>query len=207
MRNRFGQVLQRHIEHHSSLYLFVLILFLMGVIFGTFAVNRIGYTQQEFLFFYFQSFIEDIKAEQLVTGAEAILQAFMKHAIYMGLIWLLGPTLIGLPGVILLLFLKGTFIGFTVGFLVQQLGLNGFFLALLTVTPQNLIIVPLYLFVSVMSISFSLKLLGLVTKVTRHFQPFQLGRYIALFGWVSLLILGTSVYEAYVSPLFMKMFG
>ena len=37
---------------HSSIYLFVIVLFLMGVIFGAVVVNSLSFTQKEDLYYY-----------------------------------------------------------------------------------------------------------------------------------------------------------
>ncbi|WP_279401536.1 stage II sporulation protein M [Piscibacillus salipiscarius] len=53
-----------------------------------------------------------------------------------------------------LLFLKGIVIGFTVGFLVNQLSWKGFLLSITSVAPQNLLIVPAYLLIVASSMIF-----------------------------------------------------
>ena len=41
--------------------------------------------------------------------------------------------------------MKGMVIGFTVGFLVNQMGWNGFLLSFVSVLPQNFIIIPVFI--------------------------------------------------------------
>lgn len=67
--------------------------------------------------------------------------------------------MIGLPIILLLLFLKGMVIGFTIGFFVQQMGWKGFLLSFVSVLPQNLIIIPIFIVVAVISVSFALQLI------------------------------------------------
>lgn len=46
----------KHINEHSSLYVFITVLFLMGVIFGAILVNSLSFTQKEDLFYYLSQF-------------------------------------------------------------------------------------------------------------------------------------------------------
>ena len=55
-----------HLREHSSIYLFVVILFLMGVIFGAIVVNSISFTQKEDLFYYLSQFFGQISTGKIV---------------------------------------------------------------------------------------------------------------------------------------------
>src|SRR5699024_9042544 len=55
-----------------------------------------------------------------------------------------------------LIFSKGLVIGFSVGFIVNQLGWKGLLLAATSIAPQNLIIIPVYLFAASIAMVFSL---------------------------------------------------
>ena len=72
-------------------------------------------------------------------------KVFFHNIKYMGVIWILGISIIGLPVMLILLFLKGMVIGFTVGFLVNQMGWSGFLLSFVSVLPQNIFIIPVFL--------------------------------------------------------------
>src|SRR5690625_7607326 len=79
---------------------------------------------------------------------------------YLLLLCLLGLSVIGLPLVWILLFVKGFVVGFSVGFIVNQLGLKGLLLAALSIAPQNLLIIPIYIIAGSLAMIFSLTLLG-----------------------------------------------
>ncbi|MCG2963455.1 stage II sporulation protein M, partial [Escherichia coli] len=61
--------------------------------------------------------------------------------------------------VLILLFIKGMVIGFTVGFLVNRMGLSGFALSFVSVMPQNIFLIPAFLILTTASVAFSLKLI------------------------------------------------
>lgn len=115
--------------------------------------------------------------------------------------------MIGLPIIMLLLFVKGMVVGFSVGFLVQQMGWHGFFMSLVSVLPQNMIIIPLFIASAVITVSFSMQMIKKLF-VKSMFQPFAplFIRYCLLFG-VMLLILAVAAFiEGYITPYFMRGF-
>jgi stage II sporulation protein M len=207
MKQKIGQVVSRHLEEHSSLYLFTVILFLMGIIFGTLTVQSLGYAQQADLFYYFEQFMDKMKEDHFVDPSYALSQNFIHYLKYIGVIWVLGLSIIGLPIILILLFLKGVFIGFTVGFLVHQLGWEGFALSFISVVPQNMIVVPVILAVSVISISFSLKLIGHLFGSQRFQQRPSFPKYFGAMMIVSAFLFFVAVFETYFSPVMMKMVG
>lgn len=205
MTRQLGQVVHKHLRQHASLYLFVVILFFMGVIFGTFIVHSLGYQQQENLFYYVQIYIEEIQKGALADSQYVYWQTFFHYVMYIGLIWLLGLSIIGLPLVLILLFMKGVFVGFTVGFLVHQLGWQGLGLAIISIAPQNLIMVPLIIAASVLSISFSIQLGKYLFSQQRSMQKPNFVKYLFTLAVVTVFIVGVSFFETYVSPLLISL--
>jgi stage II sporulation protein M len=206
VKQRIGQVVQRHLEIHSSLYLFSVVLFFMGVVFGALTVQSLGYTQQNDLFYYFERFVHQLNQEHFVDPAYAFYQNFIHSLRYVGFIWLLGLSIIGLPVILIMLFMKGVFLGFTVGFLVHQMGWNGFLFAFVSIMPQNVVIVPLILLMSVLSISFSFKLIAHLFG-SRRWQPkkLSLSRYIGSMAGAAGVLLFVSFIQTYISPLLIRL--
>ncbi|GAA0364006.1 stage II sporulation protein M [Bacillus horti] len=207
MRFKIGQVMNQHVQDHSSLYLFVVILFVMGVIFGTLTVQSLGYNQQADLFYYFEQFMNQLRSDHFFDSQHALGQNFFNHLKYMGFIWILGLSIIGLPIILVLLFLKGVFIGFTVGFFIHQMGLKGLLFSVVTIVPQNLILVPALLFISVLSISFSLKLIAHLVAQQRIRQRPSFIKYTSVMLALSIVLFLVALFETYFSPTVMKMVG
>ncbi len=204
MKQKMGQVLNGHIEAHASLYLFTFVLFIMGVIFGTLTIQSLGYDQQNDLFYYFEQFLNEMHKEHFVDPGYAFYDNFFHYVKFIGFIWVLGLSIIGLPVILVMLFLKGVFIGFSVGFLVHQMSWHGFLLALVSVIPQNLFVVPLILMMGVLSISFSLKLIGHLFGSQRAYQRLSLSKYIAAMVVVVFALAFIAGFQTYLSPMFMK---
>lgn len=204
-RIQWGQtVVGLQMEQQKSLYLFVTVLLMMGVIFGAILVNVLDHSQKEGLLNYLGYFFQELKQNQ-VADAEIVFQhALGDHLKTLGLLWLLGISVIGMPILLIILFLKGLVMGFTMGFFVNQLGWSGLWFALVSLVPQNLLIIPAMIIVAVMGMHFSLYLIK--NRLLRYrglLYPQFLNFSIVVIAMAGCFLLA-SVIEAYLSPLLMK---
>ena len=197
---------RRTLKEQNILYIFVAVLFLVGVIFGALMVNALSLEQQQDLGRYLQNFFMTVDQNEAGTGAA---QSFWSiaglHLKWVGLIWFLGLSVIGLPGILILDFLKGVLVGFTVGYLVGQFSWKGLLFALVSVAPSNLLIIPVLIVSSVSAIAFSLHVIK--NRVMLHnrvnvTRPFA--RYVGLTLVMCVLMLGVSSFETWVTPSMMK---
>ncbi|ETI69835.1 stage II sporulation protein M [Neobacillus vireti] len=192
-------------REHSSIFLFIVVLFLMGVIFGAIVVNSMSITQKEDLFYYLSQFFGQVSDGKVTVDNDLFLQSFLHNSKFIGLIWVLGISIIGLPVILILLFIKGMVVGFTVGFLVSQMGWNGFMLAFVSILPQNLIIIPVFILMAAFSVIFSMRMIKqqFMKKYAQPILPFFKGYILTLIVAV-VFISAASGIEAYLSPLLMK---
>ncbi|WP_433946376.1 stage II sporulation protein M [Paenibacillus sp. SN-8-1] len=190
------------LKHQTPLYVFVTVLFLMGVVFGALMVNALTLEQQQDLSRYLGDFFTNFNQDSSGTSG---LSSFWSIAIlnlkWLGLIWLLGLSVIGLPGILILDFLKGVLLGFSVGCLVGQFTWKGLLLALVSIAPHNLVLIPVLLICSVAAVTFSLGIIRsrvLLKGRSSISKPFL--NYTGLVLGLSLLILGISSFETWVTP-------
>lgn len=201
-----GQAIAYHIEENRSIYIFTIVLFLIGIIFGAIIVNSLSLNQRHDLHIYLNQFFGQVSEGQLADSGAMFSQSFAHYLKNIGLMWVLGLSIIGLPIILILLFIKGVVVGFTVGFLVNQLGMDGFMLSFTSVMPQNFILVPAYIIVATASVAFSLKMVRQQFIKRSHEPIFQhFLRYSALVLCIGALLAVASAFEAYISPNLMRM--
>lgn len=205
MTRQLKAIINMHFRENSSIYLFTTILFLIGVMFGAIIVNSLSFSQKDDLYYYLNRFFGQIVNGEFANSTLMFKQSFMHYVKNIGLMWILGLSIIGLPIILILLFLKGVVVGFTVGFLVNQMGWYGFLLSFVSVMPQNFILVPLFIFVGTISISFSLRMIRqqFVKKINDPILPYFF-RYTLTMAGILVVVGFASTYEAYVSPSLMK---
>ncbi|MBA2870052.1 stage II sporulation protein M [Anoxybacillus calidus] len=204
-RQTFKSAFVLHFREHSSIYLFMIVLFLMGVIFGAIVVNSLNFSQKQDLYYYLTRFFGQVSSGELASAYDMFQQSYFHNIKYIGLMWILGISIIGLPIILILLFLKGIVVGFTVGFLVNQMGWHGFLLSFVSVMPQNLLIIPAFIIMGAVSVSFSLKMVR-NQFMKRAYEPVfpMIVRYTLVMIFVSIGLLASSFIEAYLSPSLMK---
>ncbi|TRM12632.1 stage II sporulation protein M [Lentibacillus cibarius] len=189
-----------HVKEHATIYIFMTILFLTGIIFGAIIVNSMNFIQKQDLFFYLERFFGDIVADEQAGNNAILKDSFFYHVKYLFILFVLGLSVIGLPVVWVLLFLKGMIVGFSVGFIVNQLGMKGLFLASISIAPQNILVIPVYIAAGSLSMIFSLTLLNKLfsRKFSRPvLQPF--GKYVMAFVSLIVVSLAAAVLEAYIA--------
>jgi stage II sporulation protein M len=204
-KRKYQNVAANHLREYSSIYLFVVVLFLMGVIFGAVIVNSLSFTQKEDLFYYLSQFFGQAAKGEVNAARDLFLQSFFHNSKFIGLIWILGISIIGLPIILIMLFIKGVTVGFTVGFLVNQMGWNGFLLSFVSILPQNLIIIPVFIIMAALSVMFSLRMIRnqFMKKISQPVLPLFF-RYVFSFLGALIVVAGAAGIEALISPALLK---
>ena len=204
-KKMYQSVVATHFREHSSIYLFVIVLFLMGVIFGAIVVNSLTFSQKEDLAYYLSQFFGEVSNGKVAASKDVFAQSLFDNSKFIGMMGILGISIIGLPVILIVLFMKGLVIGFTVGFLVNQMGWNGFLLSFVSVLPQNFIIIPVFIITATVAVSISLKMIRrqFMKKISEPILPL-LGRYALVFVVAGLFLVIAALFEAYISPSLMK---
>lgn len=189
-----------HVKEHMMIYLFMVILFITGIIFGAITVNSMTFIQKQDLFFHLDRYFMQVNTEEAVNSKDILKRSFFFHIKYLSLFFLLGLTIIGIPAVWVLNFIKGVVIGFSVGFMVNQLGAKGLLLATLSIAPQNMIIIPVYIIAGSLSMIFSLTLCYKLfsRSVTLSIRkPFI--QYCSLFMLLFIFALSSAIIETFIA--------
>ncbi|OES44436.1 stage II sporulation protein M [Domibacillus iocasae] len=195
-----------HIRKRAALYLFSAVLFMTGTAFGAITVNSMEPVQKSELYSYVKEFFGQSSAGTVANPADLFFESLIHNLKFTGAMWVAGISIIGLPLIFILLFLKGAVTGFSVGFLIQQMKWDGLFLSILAILPQNVILIPVFLFTAVMSASCSIRLVKKIT--TRQTMPIPVAKsflvYVGYAGGGAAAILLASLTEAFISSQLMN---
>lgn len=188
------------IKNQLSLYVFVSVLFVVGAIFGALMVNALTLEQQQELAQDVDQYVQ-LMNEGIGSGeAHSFWERFFFHSKWLLVLWLLGITVVGIPGVLALNFLKGALVGFSVGTLINQYAWKGVLFSLVSIAPQNIIAVPAMIITSAAAISFSLFVIkNRLLRQTAELAP-QLGSFTSTAMLMLILFAGAALFEAYISP-------
>lgn len=198
-------VIYKNIKDNFILYFLLVLAFMIGISAGAITINVLNEEQSHSLISFLDSFFKVLSQERIDSFI------LLKHSMANNfqtiiLIWILGITVIGLPIVIFIVVLRGFIVGFTVGFLINELGFKGFAFSMLAILPQNIFVIPGIIALAVFSINFSLKILTSRSKRNIKFSFLsELTSYSISTAILSLLIIVGSLVEAYITPIFMKL--
>lgn len=201
---QFQDGLGGYLRSSAPYYFFVCLLFVIGVSFGALAVNALSVEQKVELLEYMQVFLRGL-GQKLgeIDGAVVFRQSALGNLKTAGLLWILGATVVGVPLAMVIIFVRGFVIGFSVGFLFSEMGLKGMAFSLLAIVPHNLVVVPAVLALAVSSLAFA------VLVVRRRVGGFRvnLAEEFLAYTFTCLVLAGVlvagSLVEAYVTPLLM----
>jgi stage II sporulation protein M len=186
----------------------VAMLFLAGIVFGAVAVKALGDDQKAELLSYVDALMRGVTRYTEPVKRGAVLQASVLNNLKTAAAtWFLGVTVIGMPLVMAIVFTRGFVLGFTVSFLVEELGYRGLLLSAAAVLPHNLLAVPALLSLGMMSLSFSFTLVA--SAGARRGIDFlsQFTRYSLWAMVLTAVILLSSGIEAIVTPSILGVVG
>ncbi|WP_168198281.1 stage II sporulation protein M [Crassaminicella thermophila] len=206
MIKRFQIIVLKHIQGNVFIYFIVCMFFIIGISSGAFTVKALADNQKQELINYMRSFFQ-VLSNKSIDASSILKQSLINNLQTAALIWILGITVIGAPLILLLIAIRGLIIGFTVGFLVEQLGFKGILFSFISIFPQNLFIIPSIIVIGVIGIGFSKMIIRNRKNRTyssndNTFRQFIL--YSTINSFISLFIIFGCMIEAYITPVFMK---
>lgn len=138
-------------------------------------------------------------------GDHIFFSAYIQQLKSIFLIWFLGLTVIGIPLILGVIFIRGFSLGFTIGFLIQEKGSAGVIISIISILPQNIVYLPLIIAWGLIAINFSLYI---VKGREVGSLPLTKGliRYLLLLAAFSVLVLVGVLIEAYLSPWLLGLF-
>ena len=203
MPSSLNDTIRRHLADNIWIYLIVIFLFILGISLGALAVNNIDEVAKTDAKTYLDGFLDLTSQNELQS--EYILKQSIKFNLYFTLIlFSSGLVYLGILIIPMLIIFRGFCIGFSIAFLTENAGGNGFLFSLGSVLPQNLIYVPVIIVMGVIGLNYSLWAL-------RHKYLKRPGALPSLFATYALstlvlfiLLVAGSIVEAYITSLIVK---
>ncbi|MFC5403893.1 stage II sporulation protein M [Cohnella soli] len=183
-----------------NLYVFVGVLVIVGAVFGGMLVHALTLEQQQEMADHLGAYLTTLKHPDQLSASDAFWGNFRFYAKWLLLIWLLGLSVIGLPFVFALDFLKGVLVGFAVALLAQQFEWKGVWFFIAATAPQNAIVVPALMIASISAARFAYFVVRerLFRRKGQLLPPFL--AHTAVTGMMLIALVVASLVEAYVSP-------
>ena len=93
-----------HISNYQTIYLFLVIVFLVGTISGTLFLNKISDTNKDIILTNLTNFFSNVEEGNVTNSREIFTNSIIFNFSYIFIIWLLGISIIGIPIVVFMVF-------------------------------------------------------------------------------------------------------
>lgn len=202
MQNKMDKLKQKT-NNNKKIIMFLLGIFIIGIIFGSAFVVILSKNDQELVKEYIKTFIYKIDNDKL-KYLNAFKNNLLSNSIFISIIWLLGISIIGIPIIIFMYFSKAFILGFSISSFILQYKTKGLLLAFIYFFPHHVINVIIYTLLMIYSIKISIALInGILKKKAINFKIIM-NKYLIILGISLILIVITSLYECFVVPLIIK---
>lgn len=201
MISKIRTIMGEHVRKNSNTYLFLFLTFVTGVSAGAFTVNGLSSIQKTELTNYFQGFLELFK-NQRVDSNEILQISLIDNIRFVGLLWTLGVTIIGIPLIYFFVGVRGFITGFTSGFIIDLMGFKGVLFTLFSIVPKEIIIIPCIIALGVNGINFSLNIIRNRSSKRMNKENLKTSflAYCFTTAFFSCLIFAGILVEAYITP-------
>ena len=150
---RLKEKVTNYIKENAKEYALVALLFIIGLLVGVMIVNNCGENQIEEISKYIQDFSNKFKNTNEINKTSLIMQSIKNNTILAIILWLAGTTVIGIPIVLIAIFLRGMFLGYTISVITYTYGaFKGILFCILSMVLQNILFIPAVLTLGVSSI-------------------------------------------------------
>lgn len=205
MKNQLNSKYTNYLQENITLYIFTIVLFIMGIVLGSYLIYSLSGSQKQEILSTLNLFFSDINNLELNTQI-AFREILYENIKYLLIIWFLGLSIVGMPLIFIIIYLKGLVVGFTISFFIFEMNWRGLLVAIIVIIPQNILIVPVLIIAGVSGVRFSISLIK-----SRKDKNFSYLHSFKTYLLISLMLVGilviASSFEAFVSPSLMRGVG
>lgn len=153
IRFSLKDIILNYVTENFNKYLLVIVIFLIGIFTGVIVINN---SSEETAFRtadYVTGFIQTLKNTEKINFSELLLSSVKRNFGLTVILWFAGTTVIGIPVVFIILFIRGLSLGYTISAFTSILGTSkGIMFLILSLFFQNVMFIPAILTIGVSSI-------------------------------------------------------
>lgn len=147
------EIILNYITENFNKYILVTVIFLIGIFTGVIVINNSSEVTVFKTADYVTNFIQTLKNTEKINFSELLLSSVKRNFGLTVILWFAGTTVIGIPVVFIILFMKGLSLGYTISAFTSILGtVKGIMFLILSLFFQNVLFIPAILTIGVSSI-------------------------------------------------------
>ncbi len=188
---------------NKKIIVFLVGLFLIGLIAGSIFITIISKSDQALVKEYIKEFVNKADKNKL-NYLEALKNASLSNGLFIVIVWLLGFSIIGIPIVIFMYFSKAFILGFSLSSFILRYKFKGLLLALIYFFPHHVVNILAYTLILIYSLKISFILVNsIIKKKTISFKAIM-NRYLIVFAVSIGMVIVASLYECFVVPFLIR---
>lgn len=189
---------------NKKINLFIITILILGIISGSVFLMISSETDKTTVTTQIETFIKNI-SDNTINNGLALKNSLIINYIFIGIIFILGLSMIGVLVNIFLTYIKGFLVGFSISSIFLTYGYKGFFIALLYTFPAQIINIIVISILSIYSIMFSKNLLQIIISKKNTTNRLMLKKYSVILMFCIILSFISSLLEAYLFPQILKL--
>lgn len=182
---------------------FVITILLFGIISGSIFLIVLNDTDKSNAILQIETFISNIDGNKIDNGL-ALKNSLIINYIFVGLIWGLGLSIIGVIFNIFLTYIKGFIIGFSISSIFLTYKYKGILMGLLYIFPHQIINIIVVCILTIYSIMFSHNLLTIIVSKNSKKNRSMLKKYVIILIFSVIASFISSILEIYMFPNLLK---
>ena len=196
---KYMDKLKSNIRINKSLFVFLIVIVAVGVAAGSIFVTVLSNEDKVMVSDYLNNFLNNLNANNLNYSGTFINTIIFTLGAAL-LIWLLGISVIGFILILLFLFIKAFFLGFSIGSIIINFNFKGILIAGAYVVPHHIINMMVYLLISSYALVLSYRLINSFTKKKSFEFKSVFNRYLFVLLFSLVILLVSVIYEVYGAP-------
>ena len=194
------------LSKNKKILTFVTILLVIGLICGSLFITIMNDSDKKEVLETITNYFTHIKNNK-IDFMYTIRTSLISNLLYIIFIWLLGISVIGIPIILFLIFMKSFILGFSISSIICKYGFSGSLLSLSYIFPHQIINVIVICFISVYALKVSLSLIKLITSKKTINIKIITKKYLGVLIIVLILSIVSSIFETFITPYFIKLFS
>ena len=195
------KILDKLLNVDKKVLIFLAIISIIGIITGSLFMTILSTNDRELINSSLDTFMTQYGQ---INMQSELTNNFLINLLYAFGIWLLGISIIGLPIVIFLIFMKSFLLSFTISSFIMKYKAKGIFLGIIYNLPHQVINLLIFIYLGIYSIKLSLYIIEtIIHKKNLNFKHIT-NRYVTILCLGIIVLLLSSLYETYLMPILLK---
>ena len=194
-------------EKLKKKYLFLIVMVIVGFIVGILFSNILSSEDSKLVTNKITEYFNNLKDDVPIDYLNNLLSSIKNNLIYIGIIWILGLSVIGLLLNNFILFFKSFILGFSVGSIINIYFYSGIVLSFLYIFPAIILNLLIYLIMTYHANIFSIKLFNLIFRKKTFSFSLLIKKYSKILLYLSILLIISSLIETFIMPFSIKLFS